>query len=57
VTGRPVVDIVWDAVRSADIGEARRSDLSETLYFESPDLNTKLLACWVMLALSVAIAT
>ena len=57
VTGRPVAAIVWDAVRSADVGEARRYDLSETLYFEPPGLNTKLLAWWVMLALSVAIAT
>ncbi len=54
---RPVVDILWDEIRSADIGEARRSDLSETLYFEPPELNAKLRAWWVMLALSVAIAT
>ncbi len=57
MTGRPVVDIVWDEIRSADIGEARRSDLSETLYFEPPELDAKLRAWWVMLALSVAIAT
>lgn len=42
---------------SLDIGDRRRTDIGETLFFESPDLAGKLLAWWVMLLLSVAIAT
>ncbi len=57
LTGRPVIEIVWDWVRSGDIGEARRRDLADTLYFEEPARGSKLLAWWVMLALSVTIAT
>jgi len=56
-TSRPVADIVWDWVRSADIGQPRRDQLSETLYFEEPAKGSKLLAWWVMLVLSVTIAT
>ncbi len=57
LTGRPVSEIVWDWVRSGDVGEARRDELADTLYFEEPARGSKLLAWWVMLALSVTIAT
>lgn len=42
---------------SLDVGDRRRTDIGETLFFESPDLAGKLLAWWVMLVLSVTIAT
>lgn len=57
LTGRPVVEIVWDWIRSADVGEPRRAELAETLYFEEPSRGSKLLDWWVMLTLSVTIAT
>lgn len=52
-----IAEILWDWVRGADIGSDRRENLAETLYFEEPGRAGKLVAWWVMLALSVAIAT
>jgi uncharacterized hydrophobic protein (TIGR00271 family) len=40
-----------------DIGEERRGDLADTLYFEPPERAGKLAAWWVMLLLSASIAT
>jgi uncharacterized hydrophobic protein (TIGR00271 family) len=42
---------------SRDIGETRRQAISDTLFFEQPDRTNKLVSWWVMLLLSVAIAT
>lgn len=44
-------------LKSRDIGTERRAQLSEDLYFEQPGMVGKLTAWWVMLLLSVAIAT
>ncbi len=50
-------EIIWDWVRTTDVGADRREALAETLYFENPGRPAKLTAWWVMLLLSVAIAT
>lgn len=50
-------ELLWDWIRISDIGRADRAALSDTLYFESPGLFTKQATWWVMLMLSVAIAT
>jgi uncharacterized hydrophobic protein (TIGR00271 family) len=50
-------EILWDWVRTEDVGAERREVLAETLYFEPPGRGQKLAAFWVMLLLSVAIAT
>ncbi|MFV0634649.1 DUF389 domain-containing protein [Demequina sp.] len=52
-----LVDVVWDWIKGSDIGNERRRDLAESLYFESPQRLSKRSAWWVMLVLSVAIAT
>jgi uncharacterized hydrophobic protein (TIGR00271 family) len=52
-----VSEIIWDWIDRTDIGAMRRENLSESLYFEIPGRSAKLTAWWVMLALSVAIAT
>lgn len=57
LTDETVLGILWDWVRAADVGDRRRAELSETLYFEPPDRAGKLTAWWVMLMLSTAIAT
>lgn len=40
-----------------DVGDPRREEIDDTLYFEQPDRTNKLVAWWVMLLLSVTIAT
>lgn len=50
-------EILWDWVRTEDVGAQRRDKLSDTLYFEDPGRMQKLAAWWVMLLLSVSIAT
>lgn len=57
VTSAHTSEILWDWVRTSDIGPDRREALADTLYFEQPGRVSKLTAWWVMLALSVAIAT
>lgn len=57
VTSAHVSEILWDWIRTTDIGHKRREALAETLYFEEPGRASKLVAWWVMLLLSVAIAT
>jgi len=49
--------ILWDWVNENDVGSERRESLSDTLYFDGADVRGKLTAWWVMLLLSVAIAT
>ncbi|WP_084079139.1 DUF389 domain-containing protein [Demequina sp. NBRC 110057] len=53
----PVTAVLWDSIRTADVGVERRTELAESLYFESPERLSKRAAWWVMLVLSVAIAT
>ena len=57
VVNAPMAEIMWDWVRHTDIGDERREQLADGLYFESPGRSTKLTAWWVMLILSVSIAT
>ncbi|MCV2395236.1 DUF389 domain-containing protein [Actinotalea sp. M2MS4P-6] len=52
-----VVEIVLAWVRDADLGPERREEISEQLYMEPPGRAGKIVAFWVMLGLSVAIAT
>lgn len=52
-----VVEILVDWVRGADIGPARREELAGSLFFEEPERVAKYASWWVMLLLSVAIAT
>lgn len=52
-----VAEMLWQWVRTTDVGASRREALADTLYFEEPGRAAKLTAWWVMLLLSVAIAT
>ena len=52
-----VTRIVGSWVNSWDIGHQRREAIGDTLYFEEPEKHGKLVAWWVMLTLSVVIAT
>ncbi|WP_062206055.1 DUF389 domain-containing protein [Demequina salsinemoris] len=52
-----VAEVLWDWIRTSDIGRSQRAELSDSLYFEGDDRLSKLGAWWVMLFLSVAIAT
>lgn len=52
-----VSQIVRDWVMHQDVGDARRDEIDEGLFFEQPDRTNKLVAWWVMLLLSVTIAT
>ncbi len=52
-----VVEILMAWIRDADIGDERRAELSEQLYFEPPSTAGKQVAFWTMLLLSVTIAT
>lgn len=62
-SGRPQIvqsatsEILWDWVRTEDVGTRRRDELADSLYFENPGRMQKLAAWWVMLLLSVSIAT
>jgi uncharacterized hydrophobic protein (TIGR00271 family) len=49
--------IVRDWMMLQDVGDERRDEIDDSLYFEKPDRTNKLVAWWVMLLLSVAIAT
>lgn len=57
VQSASTAEIIWDWVRTNDIGNQRREGLAEALYFENPGRASKLTAWWTMLLLSVAIAT
>jgi len=52
-----VSQLVTDWMMLQDVGDSRRDEIDDTLYFEPPDHANKLVAWWVMLLLSVAIAT
>ncbi|WP_062077819.1 DUF389 domain-containing protein [Demequina globuliformis] len=52
-----VATVLWDSIKNSDIGRERREELAEGLYYESPARLAKRTAFWVMLVLSVAIAT
>jgi len=47
--------ITW--INSRDIGDERREEIGDRLFFEPPDRTSKITSWWIMLMLSVAIAT
>ncbi len=57
VDAATVGQLLLDWLRARDVGDPRREEISEDLYFEEPERVAKLTAWWVMLLLSVAIAT
>ena len=57
IDAESVSQIVLGWVRSRDVGDARRDEIGDGLFFEQPSLTAKLTSWWVMLLLSVAIAT
>lgn len=52
-----VPGVLWDWIRGVDVKDAYREEISDGLYFEQPGRYGKLAAWWVMLVLSVGIAT
>jgi len=52
-----IPDVLWDWIEGSDIGRKTRAEQASGLYFERPQRLTKLGTWWVMLVLSVAIAT
>ena len=52
-----VAEILQVWISKADVGPLRREEVAATLYLEAPERPAKQLAWWVMLVLSVAIAT
>lgn len=53
----PVSELLWEWVRSVDVGTSARTKLADGLYYERPQRLAKLVAFGIQLALSVAIAT
>ncbi|BDZ65176.1 DUF389 domain-containing protein [Agromyces mangrovi Wang et al. 2018] len=52
-----IPEVLWDWIEGSDVGRKDRAEQAGGLYFERPERLTKLGTWWVMLALSVAIAT
>ncbi len=52
-----IADVLWDWIDGSDVGRKGRAEQAEGLYLERPQRLTKLGTWWVMLVLSVAIAT
>lgn len=52
-----IADVLWDWIDGSDVGRKDRAEQATGLYFEEPQRLTKLGTWWVMLILSVAIAT
>ena len=57
VDAATVGQLLVDWLDARDVGDERREEISDGLFFEEPDRIAKLTAWWVMLLLSVAIAT
>jgi len=57
VDAATVSQLMTNWISSQDVGDLRREEIGEGLYFEEPARVPKLVAWWVMLLLSVAIAT
>jgi len=56
-TSASVTEILWDWIKDADIGDGRRDQLADGLYFDEPDRLNKISSWTIQLVLSVAIAT
>ncbi len=52
-----IAEVLWDWIDGSDVGRKERAEQATGLYFEEPQRLTKLGTWWVMLVLSVAIAT
>ncbi|GAA1469181.1 DUF389 domain-containing protein [Microbacterium thalassium] len=52
-----IAEVLWDWIDGSDVGRKERAEQATGLYFEEPQRLTKLGTWWVMLILSVAIAT
>lgn len=52
-----VGDVLWDWVEGSNVGDRFRADIADDVYLEEPDRFSKATGWWVMLLLSVAIAT
>jgi uncharacterized hydrophobic protein (TIGR00271 family) len=57
VDAATVGQLLVDWVNTRDVGDERREVISDALFFENPERTGKVTAWWVMLLLSVAIAT
>jgi len=57
VDAATVSQLLVDWIKARDVGDDRRDEIGEGLFFEQPARVAKLTAWWVMLMLSVAIAT
>lgn len=57
VDAATVSQLIVDWLDTRDVGDERREEIGDGLFFEEPARFNKLLAWWVMLLLSVAIAT
>ena len=57
VDAATVSQLILDWLHTRDIGDARREAIGDGLFFEEPERGAKVSAWWVMLLLSVAIAT
>ncbi|MCH8991882.1 MAG: TIGR00341 family protein [Acidobacteria bacterium] len=57
VDAATVSQLLVDWIKARDVGDDRRDEIGEGLFFEQPARVAKLTAWWVMLLLSVAIAT
>ena len=57
IDAESVSQIMVDWIADRDVGDPRRDEIGDALFFEQPSLTAKLTSWWVMLLLSVAIAT
>ncbi len=57
VDAATVSQLILDWMNTRDVGDERRDQIGDGLFFEEPDRVAKLVSWWVMLLLSVAIAT
>ncbi|MEV8268424.1 DUF389 domain-containing protein [Microbacterium sp. NPDC076911] len=52
-----IPELIWDWIEGSDLGRKERAVQAGTLYLEQPQRLTKMGTWWIMLVLSVAIAT
>lgn len=57
VDAATVTQLVADWIRERDVGDERREEVGDGLFFEPPGRANKVTSWWIMLLLSVAIAT
>jgi uncharacterized hydrophobic protein (TIGR00271 family) len=57
VDAATVLQLMVHWIKTRDVGAERRTEIGDGLFFEEPERGAKLTSWWVMLLLSVAIAT